>query len=504
MKKLVSIVILLVVAWPLRGGDADLSLQAVSRFLDEFTYAVVRVQVGEVDIEAIGARLAQLGVPEEGVANFKKMAGPIKDKIAGAGCKEAFAVWSLADRLGEPFLVLPVKDENKAQFLATFLKETKLLYSETVGATVLAGSPKALQRLRQAKGKPNADLARALAATQKATIQGAFFRPAVLRRSLREAFPRLPRELGGGPTADLDQGFRWAAGGLRIAPKFSLELIVQAKDADAARDLNGFVERLLDFAGLQKDIQEAFPDFAKIQRLLTPEVKDDRLVLAIDDKAFQQVIKPVALRVHESAQRAVSMNNLKQIALAMYNYLDARKSFIASASYDPQGKPLLSWRVHLLPFLEQDQLYKEFRLDEPWDSAHNKKLIERMPALYRSPAQKNADPGKTSYLVPVGKSTIFPGPKGIRFPKDIPDGTSNTIMVVEANDQNAAIWTKPEDFSVKAKDADLLDRLVRPGARGFNTAFADGAARFISRTINLKDLHALFTRNGGEVIGNIP
>ena len=86
----------------------------------------------------------------------------------------------------------------------------------------------------------------------------------------------------------------------------------------------------------------------------------------------------------------------------MHNYHDVYKSFPAQASYDNKKKPLLSWRVHLLPYLDELALYKQFKLDEPWDSANNKPLIAKMPAVFRSPHIANAEPGKTTYLVPVG------------------------------------------------------------------------------------------------------
>ena len=87
----------------------------------------------------------------------------------------------------------------------------------------------------------------------------------------------------------------------------------------------------------------------------------------------------------DAARRAQSMNNLKQFALAMHNYHDTNGKFPAASSFDKDGKPLLSWRVHVLPYLEQAELYKQFHLDEPWDSEHNKKLIEKMPNVLASP-----------------------------------------------------------------------------------------------------------------------
>jgi RNA polymerase sigma factor (sigma-70 family) len=94
------------------------------------------------------------------------------------------------------------------------------------------------------------------------------------------------------------------------------------------------------------------------------------------------------------AQRARSMNNLKQILLAMHNYHDANGNMPHDIT-DKDGKPMLSWRVAILPYIEQDNLFKQFKLDEPWDSDHNKKLLALMPSTYRTPGIGPKDSIKT-------------------------------------------------------------------------------------------------------------
>jgi hypothetical protein len=191
-------------------------------------------------------------------------------------------------------------------------------------------------------------------------------------------------------------------------------------------------------------------------------------------------------------------NNLKQITLALRNYESTYAKFPAVANFDKQGKPLLSWRVHLLPYLEQEQLYKEFHLDEPWDSEHNKNLIARMPAVYRCPSQKLSDPGKTTYLAPVGEKLMFTGgPKAIRI-ADVTDGTSNTIFLVDANDQHAVTWTKPDDWKYDPKQPRA--GLVGHHQGGFVVVFVDGSIHVLRDTINPTTLQALLTRAGGEVV----
>ena len=105
----------------------------------------------------------------------------------------------------------------------------------------------------------------------------------------------------------------------------------------------------------------------------------------------------------------------------------------------------------ILPFIEQDALYKQFHLDEPWDSEHNKQLIAKMPPEYKSPNSKVSGEGKTNYLTVRGPQSVFPGKKALSF-QDIPDGTSNTIMTVEVTDDRAVIWTKPDDFEYDPQD----------------------------------------------------
>jgi prepilin-type processing-associated H-X9-DG protein len=163
---------------------------------------------------------------------------------------------------------------------------------------------------------------------------------------------------------------------------------------------------------------------------------------------------------------------------------------------DKDGKPLLSWRVALLPQFDQSGLYKEFHLDEPWDSEHNRKLIEQMPDFYRSPDSADLQPGHTRYLAVVGEHCAFPPDRPIKM-KEISDGTSKTIMVVEADPDHSVIWTKPDDLEV---DQQNPARGLAGNAKLFNAAFFDGHIEVFEGTMDPKKLWALFTRDGGESI----
>jgi len=146
----------------------------------------------------------------------------------------------------------------------------------------------------------------------------------------------------------------------------------------------------------------------------------------------------------EDWPRTMTVWNLKQLALAMHTYHAQDGRLPPAAVSGADGKPLLSWRVVLLPYIEQNDLFQQFKMDEPWDSPHNIKLLDQMPSTYLPvdgiPAH---EPFTTFYQVFVGKGTPFEGRDGLTF-KDLGARVSNTFMIVEA--ANAVPWTKPEDI----------------------------------------------------------
>jgi RNA polymerase sigma factor (sigma-70 family) len=205
--------------------------------------------------------------------------------------------------------------------------------------------------------------------------------------------------------------------------------------------------------------------------------------------------KQEAAAQDEEAAIRQSVENLKILALAMHNYLGDYGQFPPAAVYSKDGKPLLSWRVLLLPYLDQANLFAQFKMDEPWDSPSNKKLLAKMPAVYSVTPGKKKETQKTTYQVFTGAGTVFPSPKASKI-TDITDGTSNTILIVEAAE--AVEWTRPADLSYDPKKP--LPKLGSISKKGFQVALADGAVRFLKRTIKEATLRALITSNGGEVI----
>jgi hypothetical protein len=285
-------------------------------------------------------------------------------------------------------------------------------------------------------------------------------------------------------------------------PHESLRSVIKSADAQAAEALRVKLADVLHAAGKLETVRAAVPKFEELAAALSLRAEGDRLTFSLDKKGLEDLVALLALPAESiglHAARTQSENNLKEIGLAMHNYYFANKHFPLPASRGPDGKPLLSWRVHLLPFLGRTYLFKQFHLDEPWDSAHNRTLIDKMPSVYRLPISKT-EKGRTNYLVPVGNGALFDADKPTEF-KDIRDGSSNTIMVVTVDDQHAVIWTKPDDWPFDPKDP--ANGLGRFFDGGFITAFCDGSVHMLvwpKDPKGITTLRALFTRAGGEVI----
>jgi hypothetical protein len=206
--------------------------------------------------------------------------------------------------------------------------------------------------------------------------------------------------------------------------------------------------------------------------------------------------------------RKQSHNNLKQLALAMQVYHDKYKSFPAQKGTAPpligKGPPKtnnMSWRVAILPFIEQHELYNKFKHNEAWDSPHNKKVLDEnpMPAVFASPLAEDGTK-LTYYQIIVGEKTPWPNDTARpRIPGSFTDGTSNTFLIVEG--KTAVYWTKPEDITFDGKDVPPLGGIF---AGEFNAAAVDGSVGWYSNKFRPDQIIARITATGGEQINQFP
>jgi hypothetical protein len=203
------------------------------------------------------------------------------------------------------------------------------------------------------------------------------------------------------------------------------------------------------------------------------------------------------------------------MALAMHDYAEAHDGRLPPAVLrDAEGKPLLSWRVLILPYLEQNHLYEQFHLNEPWDGPHNISLLSAMPRVYSAPTalpvETRAEPYSTFDQVFTGEGTAFEGSQGLRFPEDFPRGTSSVLLVAEAG--QAVPWTKPDDL--RYEDHGPMPSLggVFTGesrfslfgsnrVKGFHGVLADGSVRFFDSTTEETTLRNAIMRKEPLLLG---
>jgi len=475
-------------------------------FIDEHTLVVARVDVAHVDLETVlklAAAVVGEGESDEvGQAAVAVRAGV--QRFLKAGGTDVFLTYGPGDFPNVPCLIAPAPDKADARkaigelLVGLFRQIDKEAEWSTMHGCVCVGTKDALGVLKARKAVVRPDLAAAIDAGADGAIQVAFALSAEAKKIHEQVAPTLPTELGGGGIQKITRGMKWSALVVGAGPKMPARWITECTSPEAAHDLKE-VERRAQQAAAAELLKPG--DLDPAGKRVTGLFDDARTSQDGPRLTTEWDLAPAILAAMKRpegtpADRARSQNNLKQLMIALHNYHDTYGHFPTDVR-DKDGRPLLSWRVQILPFVEAENLYKQFKFDEPWDSEHNKKLIDKMPRTFRSPRQAATLKDRTTYLAPLGKGLMWDEPKGLKI-SQITDGTSNTIALVEADDERAVVWSKPEDITIDPKNpaTGLLGHYVD----GFQAAMADGSVRFFKKGIDPMKLWALFTRAGGEVV----
>lgn len=483
-------------ARPTRPPSPTAAIQAL---IDDQTIVIARADLTRLPVGEVFKSVTAFLPDDRFLRDIQPRVGDFAKAFTAAGGRELYLVVSLADVPGRPayFLAQLAKGPDERRLIEAF--ELLGQVRERVGTVLFAGSRETLDRLRHTKAADRPEIDRAFDAVEGSAAQLLVLPTADARRVIEELQPTLPAVAGGGPSTLITRGALWLSIGFNRIPHPSARLVIQSQDHAAAAALHGHWDvwqRLLTrMAG-----GETAPRLIRFGKQLTPEVKDDRLLLELDAERLEQlrlVLQPAIEQVEQRLRFQQATNNLKQIGIAMHGYADAHKRFPPAAIYDDAGKPLLSWRVAVLPYLGQEALYKEFHLDEPWDGEHNARLIERMPEVYRSPGERDLPAGRTTYLVPVGQKSLFHDREGARF-QDISDGTSNTLLAVETDNAHAVVWTKPDDWSIDAEGPTA--ELGSPYSNHILVLVCDGAVLALKWPFEGDALNRLVTYDGGEVV----
>ncbi len=369
----------------------------------------------------------------------------------------------------------------------------------------------------------------ALEAVEGSAIQFAVIPSEEMRRVFTETVETLPPLFENISPTELSQGVRWAVFGVDLE-KPELKFVVQSEQALAAKNLlekskvvlDGVFVRIKDnityttFLETTKIGHEKIHDFTKT---LLPQAEGDRLNLTINESfvkekggsAFQVLTLLADLLFQSESRKMQCMNQVKMICLSFHNYYDRNQMLPPMYTSDKDGKPLHSWRVAVLPYLDEKEcrgLYEKIRKDEPWDSEYNRQFHTQCPKVYQCPeiAAKNPDVvknGLTTYSLIVGKNAYPEGSQKFTF-QMITDGTAYTIMLVER--ATPVCWMDPTN-EITQENAEkgigtIAAGIGAPHSAGKRFAtflgFFDGSVHIFADNIRPEYLKGFIERNDGS------
>ena len=458
--------------------------QSVEWALDDQSMVVGWINPSRAEFESLRLLATNLGMGDESNEPLAEAKSTI-ESLRAASATRIYLVADFSAIMGQPPLVL-ITAKDPAAVMKVFqpmVPSQSALEIKAQGSMVMIGPKQRIDRLQGGKrSTPNAKLSEVL--VEASSDHGLVVAiPSVPREMLSTVLETNPNKSEGQFAASLVRGLESGRFTLNEKEKrFELKL--------------GFINpETAEYVG--KAAGDLIANDAKIPKQLRPTVIESTLtwqVVGIDN--LNQLLKsiPWIREARDEAKAMQGMNNLKQVALAFHNFESAYQTFVPQTLTSKDGKKLLSWRVMILPFIEQLELYNQFHLDEPWDSEHNIKLVDRIPKIYES---AGAGKGKTTIQTLLTPQSVF-GRQGkpVQF-RDITDGTSNTIWLVEVDPADSVVWTKPEDYVAETEEA--YTRLFA-NRKQVPFGFVDGSVRRFDSKLTYEVFKQLLSIKGGEVV----
>jgi len=418
-----------------------------------------------------------------------------------AGVHRGYVIASPASLVrGSPVVVLPCNQPDKLQsMLQAFSKKhlppasigpdlltiTKAPASKSSGQSfVLLGTGEAVQHAIDATGTLRSDFAVPLASKDHLAHTMIVSLAAETRRDLMAFWPsRMP---AGFPVQFSPRGMVEDIGRVVISadlpPRPALQVQVTTQTTEAAQRVGNTIETLLSLTG-------------PVRQNIHVEYDGSEIQFSADLQPLRQVLGQLVAASSQNANRMQNMNNLKQVGLAIHHYADTQRHLPPRCFTDPESQPLHSWRVVILPFLEQRTLYHSINLKESWDASANEKYSSHSIPIY---ANALSSPGKTTLRAPVMQGSLWHGDGPLKQFRDITDGASNTIAVIDAPKSAAVTWSSPEPWIISPEDpmSDIFGERDR-----FTALMLDGAVKTFRKSEMTNDkLRALLTIAGEEAI----
>lgn len=494
--------------------------EVLSTYVTDDVVAVVYFDLEHLDLEqAINAADAIGFSKKELLFKLVDATPQINSEIAkfkSAGVTAAFGLLRMTDldTMDSTSWVFPVNAGKGAANAAAAVKGLKLgnlptpfsMVDSAPGVVLACGNERQMTRLKQDAPANKRSLDDAASGLGASSIGLLVIGSEDSKRAIRELLPPMPEPFSAMTGGLLADQTNWLGVSLTLNKDIGGKVVVEATDEAAAKQYAALAGDAMKLVMSLPGSDDFIPTELKSTLLdgLSPEQTGKCVVISTDKlmsdrDRLTKMLSPAIKSAQSLAARKIQQNTLRTIVLASHNYESAYEHFPTQAIVDANGKPLLSWRVAILPFIDQD-VYKEFHLDEPWDSEHNLKLVKKMPAIYRDAgpdAFQNNQDGKTIFLGAAGEGLMFNGSTEVTF-GDMTDGTSNTILFAAVAAEHAVPWTQPVDWQVDLQNPTA--QLIEGNRTHANVAVGDGSVQSLRLNMNSKNWSGLLTIGGGEIV----
>ena len=511
---LVGLIVVLLSPLSLMAQHEELAKRLENVF-DETTIAYAHLDLKKIDFKKVYGKLQEMGEipnlfsfpPAEAVDQVEGL----RQMMVKSGASRIVCTASLYDLESAPVVAIVVEENGKLdaiqEMLNGFGSAGFVVQSFAKERLVVLARDNVMQRLKNKELSPRSDVAKVLNQTMTGVLSVHLIPSSDQLRVIRELLPRLGEPLEFVTGKMIADGIQSASVTLHSVEPLKMNAEVQSASEESAMVIKKALTKI------QQKIRPSDPERLVLKGFMTKiKLKPERDGLILDIGKEEEDLWKALQTFFESARkqavRGQLVNDLKQIMLAFHNFHDANRYFPDLGRPQDKGKPGLSWRVHILPYLDQAELYEQFKLDEPWDSPHNVKLVSKIPAIYK-PRDQSIALGKTLLVIPRGKG-FFANPYfdandkekqrayGRRM-REFLDGTSNTISILPVVKAHAVTWTKPDDFLPDSET--VLSFLKDDTTKRFTFATTDGAVHRISfDSLTAKEIMAMMTIAGGEII----